>query len=83
MNMWQLQYLYEQPVLSSHRSYSKYLLIQFRFTHAVFELIEDIAMQYLPWFFFGCNTHKGLNDFFSQKLFKPQRPFFYTSKYGT
>ena len=39
-------------------------------------------MQYLPWFFFGCNTHKGHNDFFSQKLFKPRRPFFYTSKYG-
>ena len=46
-------------------------------------IIEDIAMQYLPWFFFGCNTHKGPNDFFSQKLFKPRRPFFYTSKYET
>ena len=40
-------------------------------------------MQYLPWFYFGCSTHKGLNDFFSPKLFKPRRPFFYTSKYGT
>ena len=48
-----------------------------------FFFFEDIAMQYLPWFFFGCNTHKGPNDFFSQKLFKPRRPFFYTSIYGT
>ena len=40
-------------------------------------------MQYLPWFFFGCNTHKGLNDFFSQKLFESRLLFFYTSKYGT
>ena len=48
-----------------------------------FFVFEDIAMQNLPWFFFGCNTHKGLNDFFSQKLFKPRSPSFYTSKYGT
>ena len=45
-------------------------------------VFEDIAMQYLPWFFFGCGTHKGLNDFFSLKFSKPRRPFFYTSKYG-
>ena len=33
--------------------------------------------------YFGGSTHKGLNDFFSPKLFKPRRRFFYTSKYGT
>ena len=40
-------------------------------------------MQYLPWYCFDCSTHKGLNDFFSPKLFKLRRPFLYKSKYGT
>ena len=38
-------------------------------------LLKILLCNIFPWFYFGCSTHKGLNDFFSPKLFKHDAHF--------
>ena len=44
-------------------------------------IFEDIAMQYLPWFYFGIARFWVTKDFFTPKRFEPRPSFFSMSKY--
>ena len=68
----------------SFHGFSRYLTSNMALQKIILtSFVEDIAMQYLPWFYFGTRLTWVTKDFVTPKRFKPRAPFFYTSKHGT